>query len=165
MAPARARSTEARVTTFLACLAFWLALSGHRDPLHLALGAASAALVAALNRRDPALPGLLRRVPRLAAYSVWLLGQIVRSNLHVARIVLDPRLPVDPVVVRVPAPAGEDLAVALYANSITVTPGTVTLDVEDGELVVHALTPVSAAGVTSGEMGRRVARVFGAARG
>ena len=62
---------------------------------------------------------------------------------------------------QVPAAAGGDPAVTLHANSITLTPGTVTLDVADGRLVVHALTPATAAGVTSGAMARRVARVFG----
>jgi multicomponent Na+:H+ antiporter subunit E len=149
---------------FLACLTFWLALSGHWDALHVGLGAAAAALVTALNRREQALTGMVRRLPWLTAYAGWLLLEIVRSNLHVARIVLDPRLPVDPVVVRVPAPPGGDLVVTTYANSITLTPGTVTLDVEDGEMVVHALTPASATAVTSGGMARRVARVFGADR-
>lgn len=149
------------MTLFLACFAFWLALSGHWDAVHVGLGAAAATLVAVLNRGEQALTGMIRRLPWLAAYAGWLLVEIVLANLHVARIVLDPRLPIDPVVVRVPAPAADALVVTTYANSITLTPGTVTLDVEQGELVVHALTPATAAGVTSGAMGRRIARVFG----
>lgn len=145
---------------FVACLAFWLALSGHWDAKHLALGVVSAALVAGLNRGERALTGLLRRLPSLAVYGAWLLGEIVRSNVQVARIVLDPRLPVDPVVVRVKPPADDEVVVTVYATSITLTPGTVTVDVDDGELVVHALTPVSAAGLTSGAMARRLAGVF-----
>jgi multicomponent Na+:H+ antiporter subunit E len=145
---------------FVACLAFWLALSGHWDLLHLALGTASAALVVALNRHEQALTGLLRRLPWIVAYGGWLLVEIVLSNLQVARIVLAPRLPVDPLVVRVPAPT-DDLAATVYANSITLTPGTVTLDVDEGEMIVHALSPAMAASVISGAMARRVARVFG----
>jgi multicomponent Na+:H+ antiporter subunit E len=152
------------VTLYLACFAFWLALSGHWDPVHVGLGAAAAAVVTLLNRGERALTGMVRRLPWLVAYGGWLLVEIVRANLQVARIVLDPRLPVDPVVVRVPAPSADDLVVATYANSITLTPGTVTLDVEDGELIVHALTPASAAGVTSGAMARRVGRAFGVER-
>lgn len=153
-----------RVTVFLACFAFWLALSGHWDPFHLGLGAGAAALVSALGAGQHALATMVRRLPWLAAYAAWLLVEIVRSNLQVARVVLDPRLPVEPVVVRVPAPIGGDLVVTTYANSITLTPGTVTLDVEDGTLVVHALTAASAATLSAGGMGRRVARVFGAVR-
>jgi multicomponent Na+:H+ antiporter subunit E len=104
---------------------------------------------------------MVRRLPWLIVYAAWLLVEIVRANLHVARVVLDPRLPVDPVVVRVAMPVTDDLVVTTYANSITLTPGTVTLDVEEGELIVHALTPAMAAAVVSGDMARRIARVFG----
>lgn len=149
------------MTIFLACLAFWLALSGHWDVVHLGLGAAAATFVSLLNRREAALTGMVRRLPWLIVYAAWLLVEIVRANLHVARVVLDPRLPVDPVVVRVAMPVTDDLVVTTYANSITLTPGTVTLDVEEGELIVHALTPAMAAAVVSGDMARRIARVFG----
>jgi multicomponent Na+:H+ antiporter subunit E len=152
------------VIVFLACFVFWLALSGHGDLVHVALGAAAAALVSALNAGERALATMVRRLPWLVAYAGWLLVEIVRSNIQVARLVLDPRLPVAPVVVRVPAPAADDLVVTTYANSITLTPGTVTLDVEDGTVLVHALTPASAAAVASGVMAGRVARVFGARR-
>jgi multicomponent Na+:H+ antiporter subunit E len=73
--------------------------------------------------------------------------------------VLDPRLPVDPVVVRFKTRLTSDLAVTAFANSITLTPGTVTVDVEEREFVVHALTPQTPAGFAG--MERRVAEAFG----
>lgn len=146
---------------FVVCVLFWLVLSGHYTPLYIGLGVLSAALVTWLNRHDEIVSNVVRAVPGLVAYTPWLLAQIVQSNLQVARLVLDPRLPIDPVVVRYRTAMRQDLAVATLANSITLTPGTVTIDIAGDELVVHALTPDTAAGVVSGEMARRVARVYG----
>jgi multicomponent Na+:H+ antiporter subunit E len=148
------------VTLFVVCFALWLVLSGHWDPLHLAFGAAASALVTWLNRGEGAVSGLVRALPGLAWYVPWLLVEIVKANLAVTRVVLDPRLPVDPVVVRVRPRLTTDLGVTALANSITLTPGTITLDVDDGDLIVHALTPVSAEEIET-VFGRRVARAFG----
>jgi multicomponent Na+:H+ antiporter subunit E len=149
-------------TTALAAalLAFWLVLSDHRTPLALALGALSAALVAFLNRDVAVVTETLRALPRLIAYVPWLLGEIARANLHVARVILHPALPIDPVVVRVPVPSDDDLAVMVLGNSITLTPGTMTLDHDGSSLVVHALTARSAADLAGGAMARRVERLF-----
>jgi len=148
---------------FGVCVLFWLTLSGHYTPLYIGLGLVSAAVVTWLNRRDEIVSDVVRALPGLVRYAPWLLWQIVQSNLQVARLVLDPRLPIDPVVVRVRTVMRQDLAVATLANSITLTPGTVAVDLEDGELVVHALTRDTAAAVAEGEMARRVARVYGEA--
>jgi multicomponent Na+:H+ antiporter subunit E len=146
---------------FVVCVLFWLVLSGHYTPLYIGLGLLSAAVVTWLNRRDEIVSDVVRALPGLLRYSAWLLWQIVQSNLQVARLVLDPRLPIDPQVVRVRTGMRQDLAVATLANSITLTPGTVTVEIEGDELVVHALTPATAAAVAAGEMARRVARVYG----
>lgn len=148
---------------FVVCVLFWLVLSGHYTPLYIGLGLVSAAVVTWLNRRDEIVSDVVRALPQLLTYAPWLLVQIVRSNLQVARLVLHPRLPIDPVVVRYRTGMRRDLAVATLANSITLTPGTVTVDLDGDELVVHALTPDTAAAVASGEMARRVARVYGEA--
>lgn len=151
----------AAALVFGACFAFWLLLSGHLAPLELTLGAAAAALVTALHRREERLSAALRALPRLLAYLPWLLREIVRANLQVARLVLHPRLPIDPVLVRLEPRLEGDLALATLANSITLTPGTVTVDVDGRALVVHALTPAGAAALPAGAMARRVGRVFG----
>ena len=147
------------MTLFVVCLVLWLLLSGHWDAVHVGLGAAAAALVTWLNRGEEDVTALARTLPRLAWYVPWLLREIVRANLAVMRIVLDPRLPIDPVVVRVRAPLRGALAVTTLANSITLTPGTITLDAEDGELTVHALDPGSAVGIEAG-LGAWAAWVF-----
>lgn len=146
--------------TFAVCLAFWVLLSGHLEPLTLTLGVVSAAGVALLNRDLETLSDLVLAAPRFAVYLPWLLKEIVVANLQVARLVLDPRLPIDPVVVRLRAPFSTDLALTTLGNSITLTPGTVTLDVEGSELTVHALTRAGVEALLEGSMARRVGWVF-----
>jgi multicomponent Na+:H+ antiporter subunit E len=144
---------------FAVCFGLWLVLSGHPTPLHLAQGVLAAAVVALLNRDLEAVSASVRAGPRFLRYLPWLLKEIVLANVQVVRLVLDPRLPIDPVLVRVPTRLRSPLAVTTFANSITLTPGTVTVDVEGDELVVHALTaqtPESFSG-----MERRVGAVFG----
>jgi multicomponent Na+:H+ antiporter subunit E len=148
------------VVLFAALLLFWLLLSSHPTPLDLGLGVLAAGVVTFLNQRSQALGDLLRAGPRLLLYVPWLLGQIVLANLEVVRLVLHPRLPIDPVIVRFTAPLSSDLALTALGNSITLTPGTVTLDVESGTFTVHALTPEGATAVLSGVMTRRVGAVF-----
>lgn len=148
---------------FVVCVLFWLVLSGHYTPLYIGLGLVSAAVVTWLNRRDEIVSDVVRALPGLLRYAPWLLWQIVRSNVQVARLVLDPRLPIDPVVIRARTGMRRELAVATLANSITLTPGTVTVDVDGEELIVHALTRETAADVASGTMAARVARVYGEA--
>lgn len=145
---------------FSACAGFWLVLSGRATPLGLTLGALAAALVALYNRDEDVLSAAVRVAPRFATYLPWLLKEIAVANLQVVRLVLDPRLPIDPVVVRLEAPFGGDLALTTLGNSITLTPGTVTLDVTGRELTVHALTRESAAALVEGAMSRRIAAVF-----
>jgi multicomponent Na+:H+ antiporter subunit E len=145
---------------FAACLVFWLLLSGHWDVFHALLGAGAAAAVAWWNREDERLSRFLAALPRLVPYVAWLTVEIVKANLQVARVVLDPRLPVDPVVLRVRAVATGEAAVTTYANSITLTPGTITLDVEDDVLTVHALIRAAGDELAGGAMAARVARVF-----
>jgi multicomponent Na+:H+ antiporter subunit E len=146
---------------FAVGLGFWLLLAPHHTPLALGLGVAAAGLVAWANRDGEAVSEALAVAPRFLGYLPWLLRAVAVANLEVVRLVLSPRLPVDPVVVRVGTALRGDLAVTALANSITLTPGTVTLDVGSGELVVHALTRAGAAEVAGGAMERRIARAFG----
>ena len=101
---------------FVVCVAFWLVLSGHYTPLYIGLGLVAAATVTWLNRRDEIVSDVVRALPGLARYTPWLLWQIVQSNVQVTRLVLDPRLPIDPVVVRIRTAMRGDLAVATFAT-------------------------------------------------
>lgn len=151
-----------RLTLTLLLLAVtWLLWSGVYTPLLLSLGALSCLLAMYLAHRM----GFFRRgifslhvSARLPAYWGWLLVEIVKANFAVAAAVLRPGKYVDPVIVDVRTTGGP-IAQTLLANSITLTPGTVTLDVDDGRLRVHCLTRAAAAEVQSGAMERRVAAV------
>ncbi|NOY44274.1 MAG: hypothetical protein GXP50_02290 [Deltaproteobacteria bacterium] len=144
-------------------MVLWLVLSGLYDPFHLGLGAVSVACVLWLNRRLPRPAGRGRtevHVLRFAAYCGWLLGQILLSALHVAGVVLHPRLPVSPRMVRFRSDQPNDVARMLLANSITLTPGTLTVEVDGDEFTVHALTEATARGLLDGTMQAKVARLF-----
>ena len=94
-------------------------------------------------------------------YLPYILWEIIKANFDVAKIILHPKLPISPRMIRVEASQKTIVGQVIYANSITLTPGTITLDVRDGEFIVHALTKDTAAGVQSGEMCRRVSRMEG----
>ncbi len=144
--------------------ATWLLWSGHYTVLLLSFGVASCALAAFIARRMDALEGEnhpIRLGPRIFTYIPWLLWAIFKANIDVARRVLSPKLPISPNIVRVDASEKTEFGQAIFANSITLTPGTVTLLVSDGIMTVHALTQESAADLETGEMNRRVAGVEG----
>ena len=104
-----------------------------------------------------------RPLLRLTLYAPWLAGQIVIASVQVAKVVLSPSLEIDPCVFRFGVPLPHNVARATLANSITLTPGTVTLDVRDDDYLVHALTAASIEGLETdgpGNMKDRVARVF-----
>jgi multicomponent Na+:H+ antiporter subunit E len=145
---------------FVACLGFWLILSGHFGALEIGLGIVSAAAVAVTNRDLAVLGALLKVTPRFLAYVPWLMKEIVLANWQVMKIVLDPRLPIDPVVGRFQAALSSDLALTTLGNSITLTPGTITLEVDGREFIVHSLTGREAIAGCEGPMASRVARVF-----
>jgi multicomponent Na+:H+ antiporter subunit E len=137
----------------------WLLMSGHFDATMIGYGVLSCVLVVALMAHlrildAEALPVHLGIRPFL--YLPWLFKEIVLSNIAVARVILDPKLPIQPRLLRIRVSQRSDVAQVIHANSITLTPGTVTLDVRNGEFLVHALTDDSAAGLLTGEMDRRV---------
>lgn len=147
-------------------LGLWLVLSGHYTALLVTFGVACATLVAWLARRmgiadDEGVP--LHLLPGLIAYVPWLVWEIFLSNVAVARVVLSPRLPVSPTLVHYRASQKSDIGRVLFANSITLTPGTVTTGVDGDDFQIHALMWSSVDGVEEGEMDHRVCRVEGSA--
>lgn len=141
--------------------AFWLLLSGMMEPFLLAAGAGSALAVAFLARRMEIADreGLPLHLARAAlAYWPWLALEILKSGWQVARIILDPRLPVSPSLARFRPSQRTTLGLVTHANSITLTPGTVTVEAGHDGFVVHALTAEGAAGLAGSEMDRRVSR-------
>lgn len=131
----------------------------HVNRLLLGSGLLSVAAVVALIHRmgqldNESVP--IRVTLAAALYLPWLIWEIVKSNVAVARVILAPGLPIAPRVIVVETRQKSDLARAAYANSITLTPGTVTIDTEGTQLTVHALTRAAADGLQTGEMDRRV---------
>ena len=144
----------------LVCL--WMSLSGHTAPLLLTMGAASIGLITWLAMRmhvvdEEGVPFDVSH--RALPYSLWLLIEIVKSNIAMAKLITRKELDLDPQLVRVPTGTRSDLGRVVYANSITMTPGTVTLEATPDELVVHAIDGPTAAGLRTGDMQRRAARV------
>ncbi|KGE03544.1 Na+/H+ antiporter subunit E [Pseudohaliea rubra] len=143
---------------FLVFALVWLLLSGLMKPLVLGLGVVSCLLCVWLASRmhrveEDAGPAL--RPLHLLAYLPWLLKEVVLANLQVMRVVLSPRMALDPVLFRLRATQRSQLCKVIYGNSITLTPGTLTLDVDGETMLVHALERAGAEALRSGEMDRR----------
>lgn len=144
--------------------AFWLLMSGIYVPFQVAAGLFSAILVAWLARRmemvdaegHPVHLGL-----SVLWYWPWLFKEIVVSAWTVTRIILSPRLPISPTLVRFKPLQDTAVGLVTHGNSITLTPGTIALEVEKDEFLVHALTREGAQGVVGSEMDRRVKRFEG----
>ncbi|MEN9807559.1 MAG: hypothetical protein RL756_2079 [Pseudomonadota bacterium] len=140
--------------------AFWLTLSGFFTPLLLTAGALSAIAVAffcqrrlrIIDRDAQPLHLLLRAV----TYWPWLVIEIVKSALQVSRRILAPRLSISPCFARVPLPQETEAGRVTYANSITLTPGTIAVQVDNDQLLVHALEADSIGDLAGGRMAARV---------
>lgn len=129
----------------LTVLGLWLLLSGHYTPLLLSIGVAATVLVTWTARRmriadAEGVP--LHLFPGVLGYWPWLVKEMFVANVQVARIVLTPSLPIEPQLVHFQASQRTDLGRVIYANSITLTPGTVTTGVEGDDFRVHGLADV-----------------------
>lgn len=146
-------------------LVFWLAMSGIYTSFLITAGIIFSVAIALFSARRLGVVDREGHPIHLSLnalfYWPWLGLQIAISALTVSRIILSPRLPVSPVLLRVKMSQKSDVGKVTYANSITLTPGTVSVDIEGDEILVHALTQKGAAELTAGEMDRRVTRFEG----
>ncbi|MCL5780899.1 MAG: Na+/H+ antiporter subunit E [Firmicutes bacterium] len=139
---------------------FWFSLSGQLHPLLLILGVISSLLVAYWS--TDVLIGQMNKGPdidrifRMIAYVPWLVWQIVLSNIHVVQLVLSPKLEIDPKIIRFKHDLKTDMGIVILANSITLTPGTITINGGRGEFIVHAVSKKTADDLLSGEMQAKV---------
>ncbi|MDI6788140.1 MAG: Na+/H+ antiporter subunit E [Planctomycetota bacterium] len=155
---------------------FWLLLSGHFDSFHIISGLGCSILVAYISGDllfgKSSVKNRLVEIIRFLTYIPWLLWQIVLANFYVAYLVLHPRMPINPQISRFKTPFKKDSTKTTLANSITLTPGTITVLVttvqpgqEGGgagtEYYVHALNKRLAEDVLSGPMIRKVASIWG----
>jgi len=137
----------------------WLLFSGIYEPLLLIFGASSCAAVVWIAHRMDVVDQEGHPIHlgwRAITYWIWLAVEIVKANIDVAKRILDPKLPIDPVMITVKANQPSELGQVIYANSITLTPGTVSVRIVDGTILVHALSSSLAADLETGEMDRRV---------
>ncbi|MDX2201616.1 MAG: Na+/H+ antiporter subunit E [Hyphomicrobiaceae bacterium] len=146
--------------------AFWLALSGHYTPLLIGIGAACSLLCVLVGARmkvvdDEGHPAHL--FGQALTYFPWLVWEIAKSAWAVTRIILHPRLPISPTMTVVTASQRTSAGIATYANSITLTPGTITTGVRGNRLTVHALVRDGALDLEAGGMDARVKRFEGGA--
>ncbi len=145
--------------------AFWLALSGHYTTWLVSAGAVSAAVCvyAVLRAQIIDREGQpFELLPRTLIYYPWLIAEIVKSAWAVTRIILQPSLPISPTMTVVHAKQKLPSGIATFGNSITLTPGTITVGVAGKELTVHALVKDGARELEAGEMNARVAQFEGA---
>jgi multicomponent Na+:H+ antiporter subunit E len=144
---------------------FWVINSGHLEPLLLGFGLISVTGVILITLRMARVDGeyeppvLLS--PRLPLYLLWLLKEIIKSNIDVVSCIWRRGPAISPTLFKVTVSQKTDLCKVLYANSITMTPGTITVDVDGDEFEVHALTRAGAEGIKQGEMDRRVRALEG----
>ena len=137
----------------------WLLLSASLNLFHIGLGLLVAGGVAWFNTERPASRFPIIRL-RIVWYFFWLVGRILRSGFHLAYLILHPALPINPTLIRYRTGLQEDAGIVLLANSITLTPGTITVEVNSQELVIHAMDDNSAQDVTSHRLERQVAGLF-----
>jgi len=141
----------------LFCL--WLLLSGFFKTLLISLGLASVIAVVWIAHRMDVIDHEghpIHLTLRALLYWPWLIVEIIKANIDVARAIVRRRMPVNPSVIEVKATQETELGQVIYANSITLTPGTVTIDIDKDIMIVHALTRNAAEALESGDMDRRV---------
>lgn len=152
--------------TFIIMFGLWVLLSGRLDSFHLSLGLISCGIVAYLSS-DLLFPaktkGVFAQWLRFARYTPWLVLEIIKASLHVTYLVFHPRMMdlIDPRIIKFRSKLKSDLALVTFANSITLTPGTITVYVSiDGDFKVHAIDAASGDPLP-GEMEERISKAFG----
>lgn len=149
---------------FFLLLFFWSIIDGKITVESVLLGSSASLLILYLNKdilftsRDGG-PVTLRFLWHYITLIGVLIVEIVKSNIAVAKIVLDPKLPIEPSFVRVPVKFRKDFNKVLYGNVVTLTPGTLTVDIVGDEYVIHALTREAADGLTGSELEEHVLRL------
>jgi multicomponent Na+:H+ antiporter subunit E len=166
------RTMTGAVLQFSALLVFWLILSGHYQLKYILFGVVSAALVTFLTndtfsdifhhdeigKNSGRLA--IQKTLRFLAYMPWLLYQIVKASVQVASIVLNPKMPIDPILLQFNTQLKRKVAQVILATSITLTPGTMVINLEEGTFIIHALVPETAGDLIEAKMQNKVGEIF-----
>ncbi len=162
------RSYFSLIVSFSFLMSFWLVMSGFYDVFHIGMGVVCVAIVMGIDAKLKSLKYFGDDEDVLSQirygygvyYIGWLVVQIVISGIHVAGVILSPRLANRTCIVKFKADLPNTQARVILGNSITLTPGTLTLDIQDNEFTVHALVPESYAGIIDDTMPRNVLKLF-----
>ena len=157
------------VLQFVILLGLWFLLSGKYDWFHISLGILSALLVTFVQLRINRYLYYQKKIAmektlswgRLLFYIPWLIWQIIIASLQVAYVVLHPRVPINPSLVKFKTKLPNIAARVILGNSITLTPGTLTINISDDEFIVHALTKASHSAIVDGSLPKQVAKLYG----
>ena len=153
-------SSEFLFLKTMALFVFWVLLSASFEWIHLSLGLICSFAVAWLNSgHSPFIPKF-RVWSRVLFYLPWLFYKIIQSSLHLTKLILHPALPIDPKLISVESKLNHHAAVVLFGNSITLTPGTITAEIDRNKLIVHAIDKISAEDFESNQMESKIAYIF-----
>jgi multicomponent Na+:H+ antiporter subunit E len=147
------------LSLFVFLYLFWLLLSGLFTPFLMASGVGCALVVTWFARRmhvvdDEGHP--IQLGAHALVYWAWLFKEIIKSAWDVSKIILHPKLPISPTLIRFTPSQRPHVGLVLHPNSIRLTAGTITIDAHTHEFLVHGLTRGSAQAVADSEMDRRV---------
>jgi len=153
-------SSKFFISKAIVLFVFWILLSASFEWIHLGLGLVFSFAVAWSNAGHSTFVPKFRLWSRFLLYLPWLFYKIVQSSLHLTKLILHPALPIDPQLISVESKLNHHAAVVLLGNSITLTPGTVTAEVDRNKLIVHALDKVLSEDVTSRQIESKISKIF-----
>ncbi|UCH90446.1 MAG: Na+/H+ antiporter subunit E [Nitrospirota bacterium] len=153
-------SSQFLILKATALFVLWIMLSASFDWIHLGLGLVLSFTVAWINSGHSPFVPKFRLWGNILLYLPWLFVKIVKSGLHLSKLILHPALPINPRLIHVETKLGHHAAVVLLGNSITLTPGTITAEVDRNALTIHAMDEVSADDVTSKRIESKIAEMF-----
>ena len=139
---------------------FWVLLSASFEWIHLSLGLVFSFAVAWGNAGHSSFVPKFRLWSRILLYFPWLFYKIVQSSLHLSKLILHPALPIAPQLISVESKLNHHAAIVLLGNSITLTPGTVTAEVDRNKLIVHALDKVLGEDVEKKQIESKISEIF-----
>lgn len=154
--------------SFISLMAFWLAMSGMLDFVHILFGVITVAGVMLLNYKLKTVHFFNDDMDDLRAlrfwkaplYVIWMLGQIIVAGFHVLKVICQPTMPIETTMVTFKVDLPSAHAKMILGNSITLTPGTLTIDIVDDTFTVHALDKSSYEGIVSDAMPKKVLQLF-----
>lgn len=146
----------------------WLIFSGKYDATHIWFGVVAVAIVVLMNYKlskwnlfpERGEANVPIRIFQLPAYIFWLMKEIILASIQVAYLVVHPKMPIKPTLISFRTKLPSAVAKVILGNSITITPGTFTIDIEKDRFLVHGLVPGSAGSLENGQMQSRIMKLF-----